>query len=187
MMDLGEDDRRDFFRITETLRLESRPISSTEAAALTNSLTTDRTLSGNLSSHSRRRTRMRDDTYEYLQSIDRKLDLIINLLTSAGSQFESQHLRVDVSGSGLRFESSVSFEVGTFLDLRIGVISSSYGDVRAVGEVVRSRVIDEERRVWEVAVRFVAISEVDRDRLVHHIFSSQRQQMHEMRKPVASD
>jgi hypothetical protein len=185
MMDLGGDDRRDFFRVSETLRIESRPISSTEALALGNRLATDRTFSGNLLSAGR--TWDSDDVRECLQALDRKLDLIIDLLSGSNSQFERKHVEVDVSGSGIRFESDIFFEEGVFLELRIGVLSSSGGDVRAVGEVVRSRVADAERKVWEIAVRFVAVSERDRDTLVRHIFSRQRQQTHGTREPATSD
>jgi hypothetical protein len=185
MMDLGGDDRRDFFRVSETLRIESRSISSTEASVLGNSLTADQTFSDGLSLL--HRTRVSDDVYEYLQALDRKLDLIIDLLSGSNSQFERKHVEVDVSGSGIRFESDVFFEEGAFLELRIGIMSSSGGDVRAIGEVVRSRVADVERKVWEIAARFVAISERDRDALVHHIFSCQRQQTHGMREPATSD
>jgi hypothetical protein len=188
MMDSGADDRRGFFRVSETLRIESRPISVAEASVLEVSLTTDPSLSDTSSPPFCRPTPLNEDICGYLQNIDRKLNLIVDMLSGNYSALENRLVRADISGSGIRYESDAPMDVDTFLDLRIGIWSSPGGDVRALGKVLRSQLTDEKAESpWEIAVRFVAISERDRDALVCYVFSRERQQLQAMKEPTTSD
>ena len=177
----AEIERREFFRISDRLLLEFKEVSHQESLVLEKTLKGPDLLPGPAASradglpgeHSAFR---KNELYAYLASIDRKLDAIIELLSNRDDRFQSVYVDVTISGSGLKYCSTVKLEEGAYLELRMGLPSFPGRSLRALGRVVRVNPAGiEDRDGWETAVTFAAMSEKDRDDLVCYIFSRERE------------
>lgn len=84
-------------------------------------------------------------------------------------EFESQ--LVNLSGSGVSFESRESFSAEDLLDIRIGLELRPRRVVSMIGRVVR--IIDRgEPNIPIVAVRFAELSEADQDTIIYSVFAA---------------
>ncbi len=174
-----DDERREFFRITDHLLLEFRVASPEESQAL------EKTLKGadllgavsasNDESLAEEAAIRKSKLYAYLDRIDGKLDLVIELLTHRENRFHGGYQDVVISGSGLKFRSPTKMDAGGHLELRIGLPCSAGRPITALGRVVwSSSGQGSGAPEWETAVAFEAISEKDRDNLIAYIFSKER-------------
>ena len=103
-----------------------------------------------------------------LVNLDKKLDLIIDLLDEKGERKKSlkeKTRKVNIGGAGLRFQTEREFQKGDFLELT----------VPALGEV--TRVERNERGYFTTAVKFNVINEDDRDRIIRYVFQKQREHL----------
>ena len=179
-MDPTESERRQFFRISDRLLLEFKEVSRQESLVLEKTLKGPDLFPGLPASGTdalpERSAFRKNELYAYFESIDRKLDAVIELLSTKDNSFQSAYVDVTISGSGLKYCSTMKLNEGAYLELRIGLPSFPGRPIRALGRVVRvipARTGD--REGWETAVSFAAISEKDRDALVGHIFSRERE------------
>jgi hypothetical protein len=176
-----ETERREFFRITDRLLIEYREIGYQESLVLEKSLKLSDLFPD---PHDVNRNPpknpmlMKNEFYLFLETIDKKLNTVIELLTKRDDLFRSVYLDVNVSGSGLKFTADTKLTGGTYLELRIVLPFFPNPCVTALGKVVRSRLSRaEDKEGWETAVSFVAISEKDRDLLISYVFSREREQL----------
>jgi hypothetical protein len=183
----GGDEKREFFRIRDHLLVEFRQISFEESLLL------EKSLKHTFSFHSPSDPRLSElstspafirDLFTYMEVLDRKLNIIIDVLSRKDDTFQSKYLEVDISGAGIRFSLDRKLDEGSYMELRI--ILPCFPDVRigALGRVIRSRQFspaggDE----WETAVRFVALSENDRDILINYVFSKEREHLRVRKTP----
>ncbi len=83
-----------------------------------------------------------------------------------------QFLRVNLSGSGIRFRSEEKFSVDDSLVLRL--ILRPFIPIQAIGKVLRvSPAKGCDSVLFETAVEFVEMAEEDREAIVRHILRSQ--------------
>ncbi len=179
-MDSAERERREFFRISDRLLLEFKEVSRQESFVLEKTLKGPDLFPGLLASGAdalpERSAFRKNELYTYFDSIDRKLNALIEMLSDKDNSFQSTYVDVSISGCGLKYCSAVKLDEGAYLELRIGLPSFPGRPIRALGRVVRVTLAGtEERDGWETAVSFAAISEKDRDALVGHIFSRERE------------
>jgi hypothetical protein len=82
-------------------------------------------------------------------------------------------LRINLSGSGVRFSSDDPMEEGQYLDLAMVLPGESPVSIHAVGEVVRQRLLARPSgAVYEIAVSFADIAPEDREAIIRYTFQA---------------
>jgi c-di-GMP-binding flagellar brake protein YcgR len=175
----GEIERREFFRISDRLLVEYREVTYSEALALEKTLRqADFEVSGpEVPAPGAGSTGLaKSELYACLESIGKKLDSVIDLLSEKERGLQSTSMDVVISGSGMMFPSPARLEKGAYLEIGVSLPVFPGQRIRTVGRVVRCdlRTMEGEES-WETAVAFVAISEKDRDALVCYVFSKERE------------
>jgi len=117
-----------------------------------------------------------------LRSINKKLDFIIKTLGASGEKniFIKERKAVHISGAGLKFRCSDDYSPGDLLEIEMVLPIASGIYIEFIGEVVRctqpsdqgSYTHDETR---EVAVKYAAINEDDREFIIRYVFKRQRE------------
>jgi hypothetical protein len=182
MMDFGEDERRKYFRITDNLLLELRQVSSEEAEVIKKSLSHS-IISPEIPIQLPVKASIPDDIRNYLVALEKKLDLIIDMLSGRYMPFEQKFVKADISGSGIRYQSDSKIDIDTFVELRLGFAFSIQPKIAVLGKVLRSIPKSVEgKSIWNTAIGFIAISEKDRDSLISYIFSRERQRLQSMKE-----
>lgn len=118
----------------------------------------------------------------YLESIDRKLTLILNLL-SINQEKEAglrEHL-VDLSAAGIAFDAQEPVPVNTCIRMWI-VLLPSHKLLTTIGTVIRVDSLAPD--IHRIAVRFDWKTEEDQDLLIEHIFYRQMFQLRVRRKKM---
>lgn len=125
--------------------------------------------------------------YERLLRIEEKLDALLSLLNSDYVESFSQGPSplsleepsgicvVNISGGGMRFPAKDPMEVGDYVDLLVTLPILPSHPIRLLGQVVHVRPIRDavcESR-YEVAIRFDALLEEDRERIIRYTFFQQ--------------
>jgi hypothetical protein len=184
MMDFGGNERREFFRITDNLLLELRQVTIEEAEVLKNTLPHSSVLPG-IVSQSPEKISIPDDIRTYLEKLERKIDLIIDMLSDKQMSFDKLCVEADISGSGIQFSSDSKLDLGTFVELRIGSAFLAHLKITVLGKVIRcEQITTEDRNMWNIAISFVAINEKERDSLISYIFSRERQNTLSKKEPL---
>ncbi len=119
-----------------------------------------------------RKLREKDEALaKVLDIIDTKLNLILNLLNlRLRKDTPTQEVTVDISAAGLSFPYPEMIKEGQILQMDIGLLPEQYF-FRCFGEVVRNQKDDDEG--YKIGVKFIWITEQDRERLIEHIFQQQ--------------
>jgi c-di-GMP-binding flagellar brake protein YcgR len=108
-----------------------------------------------------------------LDRIERKVDRMLARLESGDRTPTVEPRRVNLSGSGVRFLSDDSLEEGQYLDLAMVLPGDSPVAIRAVGEVVRQRLLARPSgAVYEIAVSFVDLAPADREAIIRYTFQA---------------
>jgi hypothetical protein len=114
---------------------------------------------------------------EYLFRIDEKLDRILEKLACeypGVSPVDDATIR-DISGSGLCLVLSELIETGQLLQISMSLPGFPLNSFQAYGEVVRiSPRKGKDDGLFDVAVKFLNMSESDREQLIAYSFSAQR-------------
>jgi c-di-GMP-binding flagellar brake protein YcgR len=110
-----------------------------------------------------------------LIDINLKLNLIHNMLSSEEetSIFKQKPMEVNISESGVGFNTKEKVRKGTILELKILLPIFPIAIIKAWGKVVRSTPLPEGG--WIVGVQYIDIKEEDQDKIVHYIFKKQRE------------
>ncbi|WP_022852432.1 PilZ domain-containing protein [Thermodesulfatator atlanticus] len=117
--------------------------------------------------------RLRDkdrDLAGVLQILNHKLDRI--LIKLLGEEFLEgfQETEANLSAGGLRIRFPKKLEVGAIFEIDLGLLPD-WIFIKTFGEVIR--VEKSEENGYEVAFKFIWITEADQDKLVQHIFRQQ--------------
>lgn len=118
-----------------------------------------------------------------IQSIHRKLDFIIRQLGThdeVNNIFTCEPVAVNISGSGLRFCGETRYTAGDMLDMTLLLPLASGVVVELVGQVMRCSEADgagetPETPRYETAVKFLAVTEDDRECIIRYVFKRQRE------------
>jgi len=187
MADTPRTERREFFRVKDRLYLEVRKVDPEECIALGESLQRSGLLAESLDQATSRRPgtpSSKDEVYEYLELVDRKLDMVLDRLAGREGLFQGKYVDVVMSGSGLRYGSDSELDKGTFVELRIGLPIFRGQRICALGKVMAcTKRQAEEQDDFEIAIGFVAINEKDRDVLVSYVFSKERESLRARHEP----
>ena len=179
-MTVPPDERREFFRIEDRLYIEFRQVDRDESLALEKNLQGSNSMSEYLLQQVEFRSPNaalgKDDIYGYLEMLDRKLNMVIDLLSRKDQVFHGSYVDVVLSGSGLKYVTDTKLDAGAFVEIRLALPFYPQPRIAALGKVVRcQRHHAKGKDVWETSVKFVAINEKDRDVIVGYVFSKERE------------
>ncbi len=128
-----------------------------------------------------------------IHSIHRKLDFIIKIMGTPEKDnlFKKEPSEINISGSGVRFCSEELFKPGVYLDIKLLLPISSGVIVETVGQVVRcTKLSDNDMAAghaqYDIAVKFSAINEDDREFIIRYVFKRQRELLRSEDEPSLS-
>ncbi len=195
-MDMSADDeRREFFRIRDRIPVEFRTISREEFIKLQDTIrynstqVVDRLHELYFIEARGEAPDENDHIYSYMQMINRKLDMIIEMLgKSQGSgNYISIHTDVIISGSGIQFiVHAAAFRRANLLSSRSLFPYFPIPRSRACARSCASKRRRETAAAGQkTAFKFVVINEKDQDILINYIFLKERQYLRQ-KKETAS-
>ncbi|MBI5233453.1 MAG: PilZ domain-containing protein [Deltaproteobacteria bacterium] len=163
------EDKREAFRINDSLPFKCRLLSA-EKTDIEEGIGSLAQIKENLLQEGSK------EFYYLLSAIDRKLDHIVNMLNSSGVPNIPSHINeINLSATGLKFESSEEYKKGDVVKITIGLPPFPHTIVSLMSEVVR--VVKKEKRgrcIFDTAVRFIDLGDEQMEDLVHHLFNVQR-------------
>jgi len=184
MSTLDEEDRREYYRIEDTIALEIRPLSALEAAGqevlqdaspLFN-LLSELHLSEFESQHLLRQISERDrNIANYLKVMNKRIDLLSQVVahTVLGKFGEPQP--VVLSEGGIEFEHHLAYPTGSHLAIKLLLMP------QALGLLLRAKVTHcepESFGTFEIGTEFEALTDAQRQLLARYIL---QRQAHERR------
>ena len=168
------DDRREYYRIEDTLALEFRPAGAvedsleSEPGATLFSLLSDLHLMDYESQHLLRHISERDRTLaNYLKVMNKRIDLLGQVMVQSLLKEIGAPRKVSLSEGGVSFRHDRALPVGQLLVLRMVLLPQGFG------LELRARVIHDE---FEIGTEFEALSDAQRQLLARHILQKQAQQ-----------
>src|SRR5512135_274245 len=181
----GGDERREFFRIRDRLEIEFRALDQTEFLRLERIIKYNPTQVYTQPRNSRPKKKSGDGSdgealISYLGKLDRKLSIILDLMTKSklDDLYTRRYVEIEISGSGLCFVSDVPLPENGYAELRLMLPVFPYPNIPVLCRVVRNVKREEDSHVdWEIACKFLAINDSDRDLLVQYIFGRERERI----------
>ncbi|HEF4758118.1 TPA: PilZ domain-containing protein [Pseudomonas putida] len=191
MSTLDEEDRREYYRIEDTIALEIRPLSASEAAGqevlqdaspLFNALS-ELHLSEFESQHLLRQITERDRTLSaFLKSQNKRIDLLSQViaLTVLGQIGEPQP--VIISEGGIEFQHPTPIAPNARLSVKLVLMP------QALGLLLRARVTHCDRKDdgYDVGTEFEHLTDAQRQLLARHILQKQAQERRLAREQLES-
>jgi len=117
---------------------------------------------------------------EWLKYIDAKIDAILRLIDVQPRTVPTMTFKTeDISGEGLSFISPEKFSIGDLLEVKMTNPASIPPILYLHGEVVQSQA---RQGGYLTAVRFVAIDDSVRDKIIRFVFEKEREILREKRK-----
>ncbi|MGF6163271.1 hypothetical protein ABIE16_002560 [Pseudomonas sp. 2725] len=181
MSTLDEEDRREYYRIEDTIALEIRPLSATEAtgqevlqdASPLFNLLSELHLSEFESQHLLRQISERDrNLAAFLKSQNKRIDLLSQVIaiTALGQIGEPQP--VIISEGGIDFQHPSPIATGAHLSVKLVLMP------QALGLLLRARVTHCDRKGdgYDVGTEFEHLTDAQRQLLARHILQKQAQE-----------
>ena len=114
--------------------------------------------------------------YKLIYQANLKIDRILDILESRDDKgyISSGSECVNISGSGMSFVANRSFSIGDIIALRVFLPLVSRTWINVLGKVMLSSK-SEQGNKYTVSVRFVELSESDREMIVRYVFKKQRE------------
>jgi hypothetical protein len=186
-----EPEKREYFRVEVRLPIEFRTISHEEYLNLENVIkcssaqivdsTNEVNFLRDLVAKGEIAEKKKGQLYAYVQMIDKKLDMILDLLTKPKDEglYINKYVDVNVGGAGIRFVSDIKLRDGVYVELKIILPMLPYPKITSLCQVTRCRNVTKADgiRNWEVALKFLTINEDDRDLLINYIFARERESL----------
>ena len=191
MSTLDEEDRREYYRIEDTIALEIRPLSATEAtgqevlqdASPLFNLLSELHLSEFESQHLLRQINERDrNIAAFLKAQNKRIDLLSQViaLTVLGQIGEPQP--VIISEGGIDFQHPTPIAAGSRLSVKLVLMP------QALGLLLRARVTHCDRKGdgYDVGTEFEHLTDAQRQLLARHILQKQAQERRLAREQLES-
>ncbi|MGO4310063.1 PilZ domain-containing protein [Pseudomonas sp. KB_15] len=191
MSTLDEEDRREYYRIEDTIALEIRPLTATEAtgqevlqdASPLFNLLSELHLSEFESQHLLRQISERDrTTAAFLKSQNKRIDLLSQVvaLTVLGQIGAPQP--VILSEGGIDFQHPSPIAAGAHLSVKLVLMP------QALGLLLRARVTHCDRKGdgYDVGTEFEHLTDAQRQLLARHILQKQAQERRQAREQLES-
>lgn len=186
-----DDERREYFRIRDNLPVEFRPISREEFLTLQDKIrynstqVVDRIHELYFLNAREPGAGENDQLYGYMQVINRKLDMIIEILgrSSSAEHYNVIHTDVNISGAGIQFLCSMPLTEGDFIELKIIIPVFPYPKITCLCQVLRMEQGPDNRAAEKMtAFKFMVINEKDQDILINYIFLKEREYLRQKKE-----
>jgi hypothetical protein len=129
----------------------------------------------------RRIERTLPEVADFLKTLDKKVNLIAQKILLDESHATRQTTRaVDISGSGLAFDSEKPLETDVLLELKM-ILPPEFVGVVVHGKIVycKENAPGDDRLPYRLGVDFLSIREQDREMLIRHIFKREMRHLRE--------
>ncbi|MCX8111407.1 MAG: PilZ domain-containing protein [Syntrophorhabdaceae bacterium] len=185
---MEKNEKRDYFRVDDRLRLKFRIISEEEFNALEHTIRYS-PISNFTSSDEISILKMigadeekkKDPLYAYLNIIDRKINMILDYLIENADdkkQYNTSYTQANISGSGIMFITDADIKEGDYVELILILPIYLYTRISILCKVIRCvKEIKDGDTVNYVAMQFLVINENDRDMLIQYIFIKEREML----------
>jgi hypothetical protein len=197
----SEDDRRQFFRIEDTVKLGIRPIDRPELEARVAEM--EQGAVGNFSIMSSleavtaqmavnlRRIESRDpDLAAYLRALDQKLEILGRAFLTQESDLVSDQARpVNLSAGGFSLDYGEALPIGQAVEIRMLLFPSFIG-LLSYGEVVGCDPLPADAGdgySHQMRIEFVHLREQDRELLIRHVLRRQGEELRAHRERQEQD
>lgn len=115
------------------------------------------------------------DLYAWLSAINSKLDML--LLSQQENFVEMNFKPLNISASGMRFTARQRFEVGDFLEIKIVLHVNPHKVLYLIAAVIRVEQVSFKLNSYNIAVKFMDISDEIKNELLKYDFSRQAEFM----------
>lgn len=182
--DPSENERREYFRIDDTIRLSVRPVPEEELddrlRRLEEGMGGNFTVMASLSSISAQMAASfhkiegkYPEIADYLRSLDAKLEIIGKAFLTKDCDGMTENAEpVNISAGGLSVGVNEAYEVNSCIEVRM-LLFPSFTGVLTYGTVIRCDTSDNENYDYELRIEFTHLREHDRDILIRHIMRRQ--------------
>ncbi|MEW6263535.1 MAG: PilZ domain-containing protein [Thermodesulfobacteriota bacterium] len=121
----------------------------------------------------------RDDLERFLLRLDRKLDLILNLLAERTGRKEYRHQArvMDISESGLGLVTPIYIATGSIMEIGLNLPTETWRTLDMAAETVWVQSAEGSPPGWTVGLKFTDILPQDQDSIVHYLFQKQREEI----------
>ena len=188
-----EDERRRFFRIEDLMHLSYREIDESEldrkVELLEKGMVEQFMINSSLAAITAdmaatlRKVEVTDpDVASYLKSLDRKIDLVGKaFMADEVSVGENQAAPVNLSASGIAFETEEPIAEGTNIELKM-LLMPTFTGILTYGKVIGNVKSETEGKTCnQVRIDFTHVREEDRDMLIRHVIRKQGDMLRERR------
>jgi hypothetical protein len=114
---------------------------------------------------------------KHLNRIEEKLDQVLRKLDpeACGGDTFTYGTAQNISGAGINLILEDAFKAGQLVSISLSVPGFSIGFLQAYGEIVRVEPAKKkDRQVFETSIKFLVISEEEREKLISYAFRMQR-------------
>ncbi len=185
-----DDERREYFRIRDRLPVEFRQISREEFLTLQDKIRYSSTqvvdrIHELYFLDARDPRGENEQLHNYMQMINRKLDMIIEILGKSGSveQYNTVNTDVSISGAGIQFLCGAPLTEGDFIELKIIIPVFPYPKITCLCQVLRVEQVSEGGGQEKMAAfKFMVINEKDQDILINYIFLKEREHLRQKKE-----
>jgi len=194
-----KDERREFFRIDDTIQVSYREIDRQELPVSLDDqrmqhdrftvMTRLQTISQHLSAPLHRIEQRDPDVADYLRALDEKINLLGQSFLSEERELLGQpSLSVNLSAGGLAMDVSKPLTLGALVEIKL-LLLPSYTGVIAYGEVVGVEPSTEGNLDYphHVRINFTLIRGSDQDALIRHIMRRQGEMLRQRRQKLESE
>ncbi len=183
------EDRREYFRVDDAIRLSLRPVPPEEQNDLDARLQRDQasgfTVMSSLAAISaemvvsmRRIENSDPDVAAYLKALDRKIEVLGRALIAGDTELVDQPAHpVNLSAGGMRVLVDDCYTPGQVLEIRM-LLFPSFTGVLLYGDVVDCEPVPEGEEAgfaYRMRVAFTHLREQDRDLIIRHVLRCQSQ------------
>ncbi|MDF9777913.1 PilZ domain-containing protein [Pseudomonas baetica] len=191
MSTLDEEDRREYYRIEDTIALEIRPLTATEAtgqevlqdASPLFNLLSELHLSEFESQHLLRQISERDrNITAFLKSQNKRIDLLSQVIAITALGQIGEPRPVNISEGGIGFHHPSPMATGARLSVKLVLMP------QALGLLLRARVTHCDRKGdgYDVGTTFEHLTDAQRQLLARHILQKQAQERRQAREHLES-
>ena len=192
-------ERRQYFRIEDSVRLSYQQVSQAELAARLAEHSQDtqnqftvlgslHTITQEMSGVLRKVESQTPEVARYLKALDRKIELLGRALLNHNEDLLEQPAKaVNLSASGISFDASEPLEAGSLLEIKL-LLLPDYVGMLIYGEVVTSEgnSADDSGPRFCTRVNFTHLREEDQDMLIRHVLQRQSEYLRKRRDQTSS-
>lgn len=199
-MNTGQDERRQYFRIEDSLSLSYKPVPLDEVPAcverLEKELDSHFTVVSSLAAITQEMTgtlhkieASRPEIAAYLKSLDKKIEILGRaFLAQTTELFVQPAQEVNLSATGISFNVDDPVAAGTVLELKI-LLMPTYTGILSFADVISCDPVetDEPKQQYQLRTSFTHIRERDRDVLIQHVIKRQGAQIRQAREQLEQE